>query len=145
MKIVGKIRTNPIIKEGNGWKLIIYDINRELFSTFNEAFFGFKMGDEVEIEYEKGKTGKYNNIKTMHLVNNTGLSQFKQNEDKTENVELIDVQRIIVRQNALSNANELLKTCYDKYIDVLDRSKPTDVLKKIAEELEEWVFRWKKA
>ena len=144
MKIIGKIRTNPSIKvgdkEGVGWKLVIYDINRETYSTFNEDFHNFGMGDEVEVEYEKSKDGKYNNIKTMNLVGNKGLKQFKEATEETGDI--VDTQRLICRQNSLTQANDLLKTCYERFMPMLDETKdPIQVLCHIAKEIEDWIFR----
>ena len=138
MKIKGIIKTKPTVTERPDYTLVAYNINGELYSTFNEAFQGFKMGDEVEIDYEKDKkTGKYNNITTMNLIGKKELAQFKNSSGEEEPI--LDTQRIIVRQNALTNANELLKTCYDRYMEKM--SNPVKVLTDIAKELEEWVLR----
>ena len=145
MKTIGKIRTVPIVKEGQRpdgakWRLVIYDIDRVNYSTFNEDFQTLKMGDDIEIDYVKSEDGKYNDIKTVKRnfeVKDKELEGFKPAVEHMK--ELVDVQRIIVRQNALTQANYLIRSCYDKLM--VDQQDPAGVLKDIARILEDWVFR----
>lgn len=86
-------------KDGKSWSLVIYTIDGKTVSTFNGDFKGFNQGDLVE--YESVKDGKYETIKTMKLVGAGDLSQFKHEDEKP----FVDTQRLIVRQNALTQAN----------------------------------------
>lgn len=147
MNVIGKIRTHPQKKSGSGdngpWELMTFDIDRNLYSTFNKDFMDFKMGDDVEIEYEK--KGKYNTIKTMKLAGKGGdLEQFKQ--DAGPQVPLVDTQRLIVRQSALNQANVYFANIL-KLVELgilpkesAPKGNQVDVLA-WAKEFESWVFR----
>lgn len=95
---------NRIEKTGTGknnqpWSLVIYTIDKKSVSTFNADFKNFKTGDLVE--YESETDGKYETIKTIKLVGEGDLSQFKHEHEEP----IVDTQRLIVRQNSLTNAN----------------------------------------
>jgi len=139
MNIQGKI-TKKEVKEGDGdkghWIMFLYTVNGVMYGTFNEDYSGYVEGTEVDIIFEQ--KGKYNNIKTMCLKGENKLSSFKQSEGNTD--EIVDRQKLIVRQNALTNANYLMRTCYEKLV-ISGEEKPEDIVKRIATELEAWVFR----
>jgi len=74
----------------------------------------------------------------MCLKGENKLSNFKPEVGRTS--EFVDTQKLIVRQNALTNANYLMRTCYEKLV-ISGEEKPEDIVKRIATELEAWVFR----
>ena len=113
--------------------MFLYTVNGVMYGTFNEDYSGFVEGTEVEIVFEQ--RGKYNNIKTMAIKGENKLSSFKPATEITE--EIIDRQRLIVRQSCLAQANELMKN----FPNVLNKElTPEENLKAIAEMLEKWVF-----
>lgn len=137
-------------KTGHGdkgdWVRIAYTIGGKHYSTFNQDYDVFKEGEKVDIEFEKN--GVYNNIKTMILLGEmikigekpTGkLSDFKQSAEVEK--EYVDTQRLIIRQNSVSQANEFIKTCYDKFLTELTKQEATKELLKLAEQIEEWIMR----
>jgi len=140
MKESGKI-TKKEVHTGEGkngpWVRIAYTVNGRIYSTFNEDFSGFKEGDMIELEFEKDPTGKYNNAKTIvPFDGKANLSSFKNNEAPIG--EIVDTQRLIIRQNSITNANYIMRTCYEKLVGTED---PVETLKKIAEKIEAWVLR----
>lgn len=52
--------------DGTGWQKRDYVVNGQFFSTFNTQMMGFNKGDDVTIQYEKDKSGNFNNIVSIY-------------------------------------------------------------------------------
>jgi hypothetical protein len=130
MKETGVIQKREVTSGETGgkeWQRISVTVNNKHFSSFNAADALINEGDTVEIEYDI--KGKYNNIKTMKVVEagktlQTG-GDYKQPLSGTES-------KKIARMNALTNSNALLANLIsanpelakkifveDKYVDLL--------------------------
>jgi len=129
MKEVGIVQKREVTSGDTGgkeWQRVAVTVNNKHFSSFNAADALINEGDTVEIEYDT--KGKYNNIKTMKVVE-SGKTIPNGNEYKpisgTES-------KKIAKMNALSNSNALIANLIacnpelakkilveDKYIDLL--------------------------
>jgi len=148
---IEKINISEGVTKGKGWKRVTLKIDgsENLYSTFRaEILDRFSEGDEVSLEYEKA--GKFYNI--VKIINQEVI-EAQVNQINTEPVEPKSVQtkwdlkdKRIARLACLNTANALLnnfiqlnpetaKKAYNEGKDL------REALKRLAENLELWVYR----
>ena len=119
-----------------------YKINGKTYSTLDKKLGGFSEGDTVEFAYVV--SGDFNNIVDGGKSEATeeDLSGPNTPLDKTINKTnyIEDNYRRIVRQNALTQANEFLKLIKDKISEKVSDEMLT-YLFEVAKKCEDWVYR----
>jgi len=137
-------------QDGRAWKRMAYTVGGKKYSTFLDKLQQRRAGDFVVMEYSKSADGKYNTVETIQVTEKKQQVQEVQPEIKTEKVgennNIVDKDRIIVRQNSLTQANSFANNVL-KQVELGIISKeiaPKITLIKVldwAKEFENHVFR----
>ena len=137
-------------QDGSTWKRMAYTVGGKKYSTFLDKLQQRRAGDFVVMEYSKSADGKYNTVETIQVTEKKQQVQEVQPEIKTEKVgennNIVDKDRIIVRQNSLTQANSFANNVL-KQVELGIISKetaPKITLIKVldwAKEFENHVFR----
>ena len=133
-------------QDGSAWKRMAYTIGGKKYSTFLASLQNCKAGDFVVMTYKTD--GKYNTVETIQVAEKqeTKVQPEVRVEKVGENNNFVDTQRLIVRQNALQNANNFMANA-TKLVELgiipkekAPKGNQLEVLG-YAKIFEDWVFR----
>lgn len=146
-RILGKSISEGESANGDPWTRASFEIDEKRYSTFDiKVIESFNPGDYVELEFDKSKDGKYNNVKNMKKITAPIEEEVKiVTADKVHQVDwekkdlkitrMASLNTTIAFLQLLSNANpELLK-------ELLSEREPLEAVKDVAEMLIAWVYR----
>jgi len=136
------------IKKQEGKKPMGILIDGTWYNTFDKEHQAVSKGDLIEFEYETSEKG-FNNLTDLKIIEKVGKNPYKQEIKDTQTIPFQAKQPVnfeekgkIIRQNSLSQANQLLSTLQksDRLKD-LTNEQIRELLFRIAEQCEDWVNR----
>lgn len=133
------------------WTRAAYTVNGKVYSTFDIKLMDFNEGDSIHMDYEKSSDGKYNNIKSMLLMqkgSQQGLSQ----QPVEVKVEKIDTSNNmwekkdmrIAKMSAVKESANMLNTIAlvtpQYLIKAFEAKDPFEYLKERSKELLDYIY-----
>jgi len=124
--------------DGKQWQRISVEVNGKTFSSFNPLDAMVNKGDNVEIEYDQ--KGKYNNIKTMTIVQGGSIKPASSINESNKSNTGLHISRMAAINSAIGMLEFVAKVNPEKARALIGEVEPIEAVLDIASKLQSWVF-----